>query len=117
MPDHTDPIETLLDVTLAKLQGFDPLDRKWFAESLLDDLGCVYGIGDADDPVRAIRDVGEGYIEAVAAAVRQDTEHAALAYEAAHGVLVGLLEVVREALHAPQAGQARCYSSGWSPGN
>ncbi len=111
MPDHTDPIDTLLDVTLAKLQGFDRLDRRWFVAALLDDLNCVYGIGDTADPIRAILDVGEGYVEAVALAVRMRPERAADTYRAAHAVLVGLLEVVQEALHNSDAGGVGGYSS------
>ena len=69
-----DPIETLLDETLVKLQSFDRLDRRWFAEVLLDDIGGIYGVGDADDPIAAIRDVGEGYVAAVALAARRHPE-------------------------------------------
>ena len=95
MPVMPDPIEVLLDETLTKLQGFDRLDRKWFAEVLLDDIGCVYGIGDADDPIEAIRDVGEGYVAAVALAARRHPKRANDAYRAVHGVLVALLDEVQ----------------------
>ena len=84
MTNRNGLIEVLLDETLAKLQGFDQLDRRWFAEVMFDDLGCVYGIGEEEHPVRAIRDGREAYVEAVAAAVRQDPEQAGHAYKAAH---------------------------------
>ena len=111
-----DPIEVLLDETLTKLQGFDRLDRKWFAEVLLDDIGCVYGIGDADDPIEAIRGVGEGYVASVALAARRHPERASDAYQAAHGVLVNLMDVVKETLDDGKATAESDYPASSSPG-
>ena len=93
-----DPIETLLDALLPSLQGFDRLDREWFAETLLDELGFAHGVGANDDPVENVRDVGEGLIETVASALRRRPDREADVYQAAHEVLVGLLDVVQEAL-------------------
>ena len=98
MPEAADPIETLLDTLLPRLQAFDRIDRRWFAEALLDDLGCVYGIGAHDDDIENIRDVGEGFITAVALAVQWHPKRTAEVYRAAHEALVGLLDVVQEAL-------------------
>ena len=116
MPIPNDPIEILLDETLAKLQGFDRPDRKWFAEVLLDDNNYIYGIGDADEPLAAIEGVGEGYIAAVALAVRRHPETASNAYRAAHGVLVALLDVVQASLCEGEARHGDDYSSASSPG-
>ena len=111
-----DPIETLLNETLVKLQGFVRQDRKWFAEALLDDMGCVYGIGDAAEPIAAIRDVGEGYVAAVALAARRHPERASDAYQAAHGVLVALLDVVQASLREREPRDGDDYWSASSPG-
>ena len=40
-----DPIETPLDDLLPGLPGVNRLDRRWFCETLLDELGFVHGIG------------------------------------------------------------------------
>lgn len=101
-----DDIEALLDVTLKKLSGFDRLDRKWFAEAVLDDLNCVYGVGDATDPIEAVRDVGEGFVQAVALAAQRHPERLWAVYEAAHGVLMGLLELVPESMPNRAAGRS-----------
>ena len=96
MPEPIDPIEALLDELLTKLHPFDRLDRKWFAEALLDDIGCIYGVGDEEDPIAAIRDVGEGYVAAVALAIRRQPERTGDAFRVAHTVLVALLDEVME---------------------
>lgn len=116
MPDHTDPIETLLDDLLSKLQGFDRLDRKWFAETLLDELGFAHGVGAHDDAVENVRDVGEGFVTTAALAVQRHPERTGDVYRAAHGVLVSLLEVVQAGLNDADAGGAGGYSSASSPG-
>lgn len=92
---YIDPIETLLDETLAKLRAFDPLEREWFAETLLDGLGYVHGVGAHDDPIENVRDVGEGFITTVALATRQRPERVGDTHRAVHQVLVGLLEEVQ----------------------
>ena len=90
-----DPIEMLLEHLLPKLRGFDRLDQHWLLTTLLDELGFAVGVGDADDPIEAIRDVGEGFVAAVLLAIRRHPERASDAYQAAHGVLVALLDEVQ----------------------
>ncbi len=97
-----DPIEVPLDDVLLRLRAFDRRDRRWLCEALLDNTNCVYGIGSADDPLGAVSDVGEGFVQTVALAVRRQPERTCDVYQAAHGVLVGLLEVVRTEDSTPE---------------
>ena len=94
----TDPIEALLASTVKKLDGLDRLDRKWFVETLLDELGFPHGVGAHVDDIENVRDVGEGFVTTVALAVQRQPERTGDVYQAAHGVLVGLLGVVKETL-------------------
>ena len=69
LPGQPEPHDLLLNRTLAALRSICPADRRWFVEVLLDELGFVYGISDAPDPVEAIREVGAGVPAALVAAV------------------------------------------------
>lgn len=111
-----DAIELLLDELLPKLRGFDRLDQHWLLTTLLDELGLAHGVGAHEDDIENVRDVGEGFVTAIALAVQRHPERTGDVYRAAHGVLVGLVEVVQEALHDSDAGEPGGYSSASSPG-
>lgn len=115
MPDHTDPIEVLLDDLLPKLRGLDRLDQNWLLTTLLDELGVAHGVGARDDDIENMRDVGEGFVTTVALAVQRQPERNGDVYRAAHLTLLGLLEV-RESLHDSDAKGSGGYSSASSPG-
>jgi hypothetical protein len=109
-----DPIETLLDSLLPLLQGFDRLDRKWFVESLLDELGFAHGVGAHEDDIENVRDVGEGFVTTVALAVLRHPDRAGATYQAAHEVLVGLLDVVQESLRDSEEASDQVPGDGYS---
>ena len=95
---QTDSIETQLDELMPKPLGFDRLDQKWFAETLLDELGFAHGVGARDDQIENVRDVGEGFVTTIALAVQRHPERTGDVYRAPQCVLVNLLDVVQEAL-------------------
>ena len=87
IPEHLDAHEALLNRTLAALRSIGPADRRWFFEVLLDELGYVYGISDAADPVVAMREVAEGVPAALVAAVHRHPERRAELVAAAREVV------------------------------
>ena len=101
-----DPLELLLDDLLLQLRGLDRLDQHWLLTTLLDELGFANAVGAQDDDIDNVRDVGDGFVTTVALAVQRHPDRTGDVCRAAHSVLVGLLEVVQEALREREGGDS-----------